>query len=282
VTDGAEGGGREPLVELRLAQAFLEAHPEEGAALLEQGAPADAAGVLALCDAPCAAAVLRRMRSLAAADCLVRLDPAQAVAFAQALPPADGARILRALAPEARETLLGALAPAARAALAALLRFPEGSAGALMDPRVATLPRDLRVLEAVERLRAEPAYGAYYLYVVDREQRLVGVLNYRDLVRAEPQAELTEVMRPAVASVHALARGAELAAHPGWRGFLALPVVDEEGVLLGALRYETLARPAQSTGARPDPAAPAPQRAPGLLRRLLGRRRRGEEGGSAT
>jgi hypothetical protein len=100
------------------------------------------------------------------------------------------------------------------------------------------------------------------------------VLNYRDLVRAEPQAELTEVMRPAVASVHALASGAELAAHPGWRGFLALPVVDEQGVLLGALRYEALARPAQAPDARPDPGEPAPQPAPGLLRRLLGLRRR--------
>lgn len=232
------GGGA---TRAEIARRYLAVHPEEAAALLEERSLDEVAGVLETCRPNVAGGVLRRMRSAVASDLLARLSGEQAGAVLRTLTHADAARLLRGATPELREGLVGRLPRELRQAVAALLRFPEGTAGALMDPRVASLPGDLTAEQAAARLRSEPAYGAYYLYVVDREQRLVGVLNYRDLVRAEPSSDLASFMRPAAQSIRADTSGAALVDHPGWRGFLALPVVDEQGVLLGALRHESVA-----------------------------------------
>jgi magnesium transporter len=271
-------GGRAMRAEI--ARRYLSVHPEEAAALLEQRSLDEVAGVLETCSPDVAGGVLRRMRSALASDVLARLPGEHAGAVLCTLSHGDAARLLRGIAPEVRQELIGRLPREPRQALGALLRFPEGTAGALMDPRVASLPGDLTAEQAAARLRAEPAYGAYYLYVVDREQRLVGVLNYRDLVRAEPSSELASCMRPAVQSIRADASGQALVGHPGWRGFLALPVVDEQGVLLGALRYESVApheAAASAVGAGEAGAAAPGGRVRRLLRRL--RRRVAEDQG---
>lgn len=260
-----------------IARRFLEIHPEEAAAELESRPLDEVAGVLESCSPEVAAGVLRRMRTALSSDVLVRLPVEHAAALLGRLPHGDASRLLRGADAGARDRLLAGLARQERDAVAALLSFPEGSAGALMDPRVASLPGDLSAAQAAERLRAEPAYGAYYLYVVDREQRLVGVLNYRDLVRAEPSAELSSFMRPAAASIGADTSGEELLNHPGWRGFLALPVLDEHGVLLGALRLENLPKPGRAVATGEHPVS-AGAHGNGLLRRVLGwRRRRAQE-----
>jgi magnesium transporter len=273
-------GGRQTRADV--ARRYLAVHPEEGAALLEQRSLDEVAGALETCPPAVAGGVLRRMRTALASDVLTRLPPEHAGAILRSLSHGDAARLLRGIAPEVRRALSARLPRDLRHAVEALLRFPEGTAGALMDPRVASLPGDLTAEQAAARLRAEPAYGAYYLYVVDREQRLVGVINYRDLVRAEPSGQLASFMRPAVQSIRADTSGEALAGHPGWRGFLALPVVDEQGVLLGALRHESVVPDAASVSATGDGESGA---ATGgrWLRRLMRQLRRASDdpGGSA-
>jgi len=129
-----------------------------------------------------------------------------------------------------------------------LLRYPEGTAGALMDPRALALPQDIPVGEALARVRHAARDVLYYLYVVDRAQVLVGVLNLRELMLAPRKAEVASVMRPHVARLSARADRASILAHPGWREFHALPVVDDAGLFLGVIRYETVRRLEEDRG----------------------------------
>jgi magnesium transporter len=238
-----------------LALRFLEDHPDESARLLESLAPDAAAALLANTPPSLAADVLRRLVPSFGVSCLERLPRERAAPVIEALPLAGAAVLLRRIDADRRAQMLGDLTPPTAIALGRLLAYPEDSAGGRMDPRVFTLPEDIRVAEAVERLRARPEYAMYYLYVVDREQRLRGVLNYRDLLLANDEATLASVMRSPVVHLPAAASGEALLAAPEWRVYLALPVVDPDGILVGVVRTESLrdlewSRPAPATGPR--------------------------------
>lgn len=227
-------------LEARLARELTRKHPERAAAVLERLAVDDAALVLRRGEAEAAADLLARLSPSRAESLLARLDLARVTELFEALDHHAASRLARSLEPTRRDALLGEL-PASRAhALRNALRFPPNSAGALMDPEVLALPQDLEAREALDRVREQPERARYNLYVLDSEQKLVGALNLRELFLAEPSARLRDMM---VASPRALTADldrTQIAAHPGWREVHSLPVVDEEGVYLGALRYRTL------------------------------------------
>lgn len=224
------------------AQAFLAAHPEDAAPLLERLSPQEAAALLEDTPPQVAAAVLRRMAPFSGATCLANIAAESLEPILSMLPLDIAAGLLRRLNHSVQEQLLAQAAPEVAAPLRLLLQYPEGSAGALMDPRAFALPEDLAVSEALERVRQTPQHVLYYLYVVNREHTLVGVLNLRELMLASPTALLADVMRQSVARISARADRVIIVAHSAWRDVHALPVIDDAGVFLGTLRYETLRR----------------------------------------
>jgi magnesium transporter len=226
-------------VERRLVVRFLEDHPEEAASLLERN-PCEGAALLAnRCPAELAAALLRRMAPDAASSCLAHLPAERAAKVATSLAPGALAMLLRRLPIEDIERIARALPAPLRASLSTLLRYPPGTAGALLDPTALALPRDLTVGEAIERMRRVPHGAVGYLYVVDREQELVGVVSMEDLLFAEEDALLGEAMTAPVTSLPATLDREAIVAHRGWIVYHAMPVVDEEERFLGAIAYET-------------------------------------------
>jgi magnesium transporter len=223
-----------------LSLAFLEDHPADAARVLERLAPQETASCLSEIPAPVAANVLRRVAPAHAAECLTHLFAERFALIVTALPLDLTANLLRRLDTESRDRLLAQAPSEVSTLLQRLLRYPAGSAGGLMDPKVMMLPADITAGEALTRVRRAPRHTLYYLYVVDRNHRLAGVLNLRELMLAEPRASLASAMRRQVFTISASAGRAAILAHPGWREVHALPVVDMQGVLLGALRYETL------------------------------------------
>jgi len=224
------------------AQSFLIVHPEEAAAELERLSSSDAAAFLADTPPQVAATALRRMSPFSAAACLSSLAAEPAGLILTALPLDSAAALLRRLESSAQERLLTGISSNVATSLRLLLHYPEGSAGALLDPQALALPEDIPASDALERIRQTPQHVLYYLYVVNREQTLVGVLNLRELMLASPTALLHAVMRPHVARLVARADRAAIVSHSAWRDIHALPVVDDAGVFLGAIRYETLRR----------------------------------------
>jgi len=156
------------------------------------------------------------------------------------IPPASLARTLRQLDPSLRGPLLAAMPRRAAETVQRMLRHAEGTAGALMDPRVAAFPHDITVENARGRLRRSPTPSAYYLYTVDRDQRLVGVLTIPELFLAERRELLGSSMRSPVQRLSADADQRAVLEHPGWGSHHALPVVDREGRLVGVIQLETV------------------------------------------
>jgi Mg/Co/Ni transporter MgtE len=233
-------------LERRLARALVRDHPERAAAVLERLDPSAAARLLEARSGEergAEAELLRRMVPAHAAGVLRALGSERGAQGLAALDLDVAAHLLRrleALEAGASEALLAHAAPARARALRALLRFPAHTAGALMDPEVLALPVDATAAEALARVRAAADRARYTLYVLDREQLLVGALTLRELLLAPPRTPLAEIMTRDPLRLDARDDRARVVTHPGWREVHALPVVDERGAYLGAVRYRTM------------------------------------------
>lgn len=226
--------------DLTVATRFVAEHPEEAALVLEQLSFADAAALLAELDPAQGAGLVARLSAALAVDCLRSLPDRLVAAVLAELPIDLAARILMRASEDTRGSWLAAIPEERAAFLRRKLRYPPGTAGALVDPLVLALPEDLSVAEAQKQLRRSAERAYYYVYVVDREQRLVGALDIRELMLAETKATLGAVMHREVVSVSAHADLASVMGHPGWRELDALPVVDAGGVFFGIIRHRMM------------------------------------------
>ena len=224
-------------LEERLLRRLAELHPTEAAALLGEQTAESAAGVLDRLPEEMGAAVLGRTAPPVAAGALAHLDPAVASRLVARLPLERAATLLRRLEPDTREGVLDALPQAER--LRSLIRYPRGTAGALMDPSVLALPGNLDLDEVRRRVGEFSAHLALDLYVVDAQHRLVGVADLREVLAPSRTGRLSALSR-AADPVGDLADLTSLAARPGWLHHDTLPVVDDHGTYLGAVRAERL------------------------------------------
>jgi magnesium transporter len=234
----------------RLARAFLRAHPAEAARAVEALPAADLFTLFGDVPAADIAPVLARMDQSSAARVLENVDRVCAANLVKALEPSGASLLLRRVPEAIRDELLRHLGERLAARLRELLRFPPDTAGALCDPAVLTVSADCTAADAVEAVRrAGRAY--YYVFVVDRDQRVVGVVNLRDLVSAAADTPVRTIARTDVVRLPAAARPSAILAHPAWRDLAALPVVDAQDRFLGLLRHETVRRLESDAANRP-------------------------------
>ena len=219
----------------QIAELLAALHPADGADVLEELEPEQQRDVFA------------ELEPADAAEVLAYLDEDDQSEVVADLAPADLADILDEMEPDDAAELVADLpAPQASAALAemadsdeirALLRYQPQSAGRLMTPNVISLRAQSTVGEALallRRLAPEDDVG-YYLYVVDADDRLVGVVGLRRLITADLGAGIQQVMDTDVISVAADADQEEAARTLSRYGLLALPTVDAAGRLVGAI-----------------------------------------------
>lgn len=214
--------------------------------------PAEVAEILAALEEEEAVELLRRLyRRRAAAAPLGEMEPDEAARLLAELNREDAAHILSHMEPDDAVDLLAELPPATMQELLSrlgkreaeelgeLLAYPPDTAGGLMSPAVVALPKEMSCQEAIEALRkvAEEMETVYYAYVVDQE-RLIGVLSLRDLVFARPEAPIERVMRTELVTLPADMPVEEVARTFDKYNFLALPVVDQEGRLLGIVTVD--------------------------------------------
>jgi magnesium transporter len=239
-------------VRLQLVLAFARSHPRAAALAVERLPAPERGAVLRTFPPDVAAPVMRELGRQMAAAYLADLGPGEVTQILIALRPDESADLLRRIPPDRCEAILAALSDASREQVRRVMRYPEGTAGALMDPSILELPDDISVGEAQERVRAATRDLLYYLYVVSRSRHLVGVMDIPELMSASPTDALRSAMHERVDSLTAWAPPSVIRTHEGWRSYHAMPVVDEEGRLLGAIRYQMLRRLEQDAAPRAE------------------------------
>lgn len=220
-----------------LARRYAVAHPRAAADRLSELATEAASGFLADLRPDDAADLLSEMWPAAAAKVLGRTRPERAAEVLELLPFAKAVAFLRLLDEESRCGLLGALPQSPAERYRRALALPAGTAGSVADSSVAPFSADSTAIEA----RAlEHDHRLPYLYVVDQEHRLVGVIHRRDLDGADAESSLASVMIDRLQTIPASAPLAFVHEHVAWSDHDVLPVVDARGAFLGVIRHKTL------------------------------------------
>ncbi|HYZ89959.1 MAG TPA: CBS domain-containing protein, partial [Myxococcales bacterium] len=157
------------------------------------------------------------------------------------LPPDDAADVIQAAPPEDRESLLQLLDDATKKEVSALLAYEEDRAGGLMHPRFARLRPDMSVEEAITYLRAQPRSSLatlYYAYVLDQEQKLLGVVAVHELLAAARGAKVRDVMKTDVLTVSEDLDQEAVSRVFRKSGLIAIPVVDAQRHMKGVVTVD--------------------------------------------
>lgn len=226
-----------------LSRAFAKAHALDAARIVEQLPGDQQVQTLTELSPELAARIIWHLVPSAAAGCLEGMDTRRAAAIMRSLATDTAAILLRRMDAQERSAILNALPHENMRSLQLLLRFPKDTAGALMEPQVFTLPDDLIVREALKLIRRHPRFMLHHIPVIDREHVLVGLIKHvRDLLQAKPEATIATVMHSGVGRLLPNSTREAILVHPGWQVFQELPVVDESGVFLGVISYQTIRR----------------------------------------
>jgi magnesium transporter len=172
---------------------------------------------------------------------LERLPEGRRRLWMRLLAPDDAADVLQQVAAEQRPALLQLLDETARHEVSALLAYAEDSAGGLMSPRFARIRAEMSVDEAISYLRRQARNRLetiYYAYVLDAEQRLIGVVSFRELFAAPGHKPIAEVMRREVDSVPEDMHQEEVSRIVSGTGLMAVPVVDAAGRMKGIVTID--------------------------------------------
>ncbi len=221
-------------------ESLAEADPHNAADILEALEPEATLELVADLEPEEAAEVLSEMRNDAAAAVIGHLEREAAAAIVEDLSPAEAADIIGRLEPDERSPILELMPDEAVDTLTGLLAYPPDSAGGLMSTEYAALQIGLSAGEAIEALRRlhEQVEQLAYVYVVDHEHRLHGVISFRELVFARPGTAIEEVMVPSPVAVRPETDREEVAQLIQRYGLLSLPVVDFRGRVLGIVTVE--------------------------------------------
>ena len=240
--------------EISLHADFLSRYPVEAANLFEKISGDEAAAIVAPFDAKLLAPVFEVLSPVTAEGLLRRLPESLTVATMNLMAPSRVAAFLRTLPQDRREPLVAAVESAMRRDLELLLECEPNTAGAVMDPRVLYLRRDMQVSDALARLRAQRHHRQHararrIMVIVDESNRLEGIVAIQDLALAEPDDFVHEYMQPVPAFVTMSATNEEIVEEMDEHRVSSLPVVDGEGGLVGVVRYEELVAAAKEDAA---------------------------------
>jgi magnesium transporter len=224
-----------------LAHTIEEIPPADAAEILANLEPHEAAQVAEILDPQTSAGVLAQMESRDAAAVIALMEPPEAAMVLSEMNPDDAVDVLGSVEdPARREALLDEMGAAEAADVRTLRQFPPDSAGGIMTTDITALPQDLTAQQAIDELRRlnETLEQMFYVYVVDRARRLVGVLSMRDLILARPDRKIADIMRRNVVAVPATMDQEEVARLIRKYKYMAVPVTDKQNRLLGLITVD--------------------------------------------
>jgi len=241
VLSGVGAGGIVPQVQLNVSRTKLaDLHPADIADILEQLDIEEAEAMLDRLDTETAADTLNELEYPIQSELLSELEPERASNLLEQLDPDDAADILADLPRAEAERLLGLMPMTAAQPIRDLLRYNAQTAGGIMTNEVLALLQESTVENALVYLRQHSSHleMVYYLFIVDHEQHLVGVVSLRQLVTSEPTVRMEDLMDRDVIKVQIDTDQEEVARLIARYDLLALPVVDAENHLRGLVTVD--------------------------------------------
>jgi Mg2+ transporter MgtE len=217
-----------------------ELHPADIADILEELNPAQRAEVFTHLDVVQAAEAIAEMEDEYQAAVLEEFEHQQASDILEAMDPDDAADIISGLPYDQAERLLKLMGMREARLIRRLLGYREESAGGIMTSEIVAVTPDMTVSDVIEYLRHDAPTGedVYYIYVLDADRTLTGVINLRHLITSPPGTPVADLTEHDVITVHVDDDQEDVAETITKYNLLAVPVVDESGVVQGVVTVD--------------------------------------------
>ncbi len=219
---------------------ITDLHPADQADVLENLAPAQQQELMAQLSPPDSADIMEELEDEHAAQLAIQMGPAALSLILDEMEADEAADVLGDLPAATVAVALEAMTEAED--VISLLRYPDDTAGGLMVPDFIALQPEMTTAEAIEHIRriGPDEDTIYYLFVTDENGVLLGVVGLRQLIVADSQRRIEQIMDEAVIYVEAWTDQEECARLLSRYDFLALPVVDEGHHLLGVITVDDI------------------------------------------
>ena len=216
-------------------------HPADTAEFIESLDPEEQVKFLKQLPMEEASASLAQMSHSERVRLMEGLNLGMAARLVSGMPPDEATDILASLEEELRRSILSRIHPRDRAELRELLTYDPDTAGGVMNTEALVLYQDLDTDRAISLLReqVQDKEIPYYVYVVDEENRLKGVVSLRELMLAPHGVHLEDLLQTQkLIAVHHQTDQEEVARLISNYNFLALPVVDDDFRILGVVTVD--------------------------------------------
>jgi len=222
---------------------LVDLHPADIADVLDVMDSEDAALVLGLLDLETASDILAEMEEASRVPLIEHVDPRELATLVEEMPTDDAADLVGDLDEEAAEEVLSHVAPQEREEIKELLVHEEDTAGGLMETDFVAVDHGSTVDEAIEAIRraAEEVESMFYVYVVDADGTLKGLVRLRDLLLSPGTRRVAEFMKSDVVSVPVNMDQEDVARQVQQYDLAAIPVVDDGGTLVGRITHDDIA-----------------------------------------
>ncbi len=228
-----------------IAEILADVHPSDAAEALENVEEEQALEALSSLEREQAASILSAINQELQSRLICRLEVSRASDLLSLMSADEQTDAVQHLPPLAAERILGRLQrqkPAIAARIKTLLKYAEDTAGGLMTTEFVAVEPHMSASQAIEQVREQGYRGTaetvYVIFVVDAKSRLQGVFSLRDLILASPSQTIEEVMTDQVVKVPVEADQEEVAQTIAKYDLSALPVINEDGVLLGVVTVD--------------------------------------------
>ena len=224
----------------REKQQLDQLHPADLAEIIEDLDYKKRADFIEDLDVEVAAEAFAEMELDTQIEILEHMNSQQASDLLEEMPPDEAADLLAELPEEKSVELLNLMEPEEAQEVRELMDYEEGTAGALMTPEYIALSPEITAAEAIRQLRtlAAEAETIYYLYIVKEDETLIGALSLRELIIAEPETKLEDLMQTRILSVSPEESDRDVAEIVNKYNLLAIPVVDDNLKMLGIITVD--------------------------------------------
>ncbi|MGH7279302.1 MAG: magnesium transporter [Candidatus Rokuibacteriota bacterium] len=223
----------------RLAQALEDAYPADISSAMREVELADRVHLFRLLTPPQAGAVLSELDDATLLELVRALDGLEVSRILEHMPPDHVVEVVEELPREEAEKILDLMQAEKSEEVHELLEYEEGTAGRLMSPTFVAVNEGATVAAAIEHIRkAASGKDAFYLYVVDDHDHLVGMVPLHRLLAADPRTPIRTIRTDDVESVTADTDQEDVARRVQRYDLLEMPVVDGNRRLLGTISVE--------------------------------------------
>lgn len=227
-------------MEFEIIDLFTTMHAADIADLIDFLEEGEKKRLFALLEVETASEVIRELSDLSREQILEDIPQEKLVKIVEGLPSDEATDLISELPEEKAQVTLQQIERTDSERVRELLQYHEESAGGLMEKELVAVRADANVQQTIELIRSlsDEVEDIHNVFVVDRENTLVGILPLRRLILAKPETKISEIMDTHVITVNPNLDQEEVAAIFKKYDLVSIPVVDPQGKLLGRITVD--------------------------------------------